>query len=262
MTDPGNGGRHSAGGVGAAGGGSGDPSGGHATSTGDNLPERAPSRLPGVPRASTPVLRKDEPAAIVERPRGLIRRDSRVGKVPRSPDWMLNNLPVGMLQSSFFVRFVSIFQELGSGLLEDADLIDNLVDGTVTPVPMLSHLASWIGIDTLDASIPEELQRVILASSAKALAWRGTRSGLIEYLKMLSGGEATVEDGGGVWAEGESPDDVAWVRMSVLGTGHLSEDELVALVKDEIPAHVRAELWVAGRRVLSTADDPGERGRR
>ena len=32
---------------------------------------------------------------------------------PRSPHWMLNQLPVGMLDGDFFVRFVSIFQELG-----------------------------------------------------------------------------------------------------------------------------------------------------
>ena len=79
---------------------------------------------------------------------------------------------------------------------------------------------------------------------------------------MLSGGDAVVEEGGGVWPEGESPDDVAWVRMTVQGMGHLTEDELVALIRDEIPAHVRAELWINDRRVLSTADNLGDRGRR
>jgi hypothetical protein len=72
---------------------------------------------------------------------------------------------------------------------------------------------------------------------------------------MLSGGPVQVTDGGGVWIEGEAPDDVAWVRMQVQGTGHLSEDEFVALIRDEVPAHVRAELFVMGRRVLCTEEE-------
>lgn len=183
-----------------------------------------------------------------------VRRDSRVGPPPRHPQWLINQLPVGMLQSDFFVRFVSIFQELGSGLMDDADLVQHVADASVTPVPMISHLASWIGVDTIDKSLPEQLQRVILASSARALAHRGTVEGLRGYLEMLSGGPAEVLDGGGVWAEGEAPGDVAWVRMTVRGTGHLSEDEFVAMVRDEIPAHVRAELWIDVRRVLATAE--------
>ena len=49
--------------------------------------------------------------------------------------------------------------------------------------------------------------------------------------------------------------DVAWVRMTVAGTGHLSGDEFVALVRDEVPAHVRVELWVGRAGVLSTVED-------
>lgn len=168
---------------------------------------------------------------------------------------MINQLPVGMLQSEFFVRFVSIFQELGSTLLENADLVDHLADTSVTPVPMLSHLASWIGVDSVDPRLPEELQRVILASSAKTLTHRGTRAGLQEYLQMLSGGSAEVEDGGGVWPEGGAPSDVAWVRLRVESTGHHGEDEFVAMVRDEIPAHTRAELWIGQRRVLSSLEE-------
>jgi phage tail-like protein len=183
------------------------------------------------------------------------RRDARVSKPRRHPQWLVNQLPVGMLNSDFFVRFVSLFQEMSETLMDGADQIDHVADATVTPVPMLGHLASWIGVQTVDASLPEDLQRLILRSSAKSLAFRGTRRGLAGYLEMLSGGPVEVTDGGGVWIEGEAPDDAAWVRMSVPGTGHLSEDEFVALIRDEIPANVRAELFVNGRKVLSTAEE-------
>lgn len=183
------------------------------------------------------------------------RRDARVGPPPRSPDWLINQLPVGMLQSDFFVRFVSIFQQLGESLMQDADLLEHVPDLTVTPAPMLSELAGWIGVDTVDVSLPDHLQRLILASSARALAHRGIARGLREYLAMLSGAPAEVIDGGGVWPEGHAPVDVTWLRMRIQGTGHLSEDEFVAMIRDEIPAHVRAELWVGDRRVLNTAEE-------
>jgi phage tail-like protein len=189
------------------------------------------------------------------RPSAPARRNARVSKPARQPQWLVNQLPVGMLNSDFFVRFVSLFQELSETLLDGADQIENIPDATVTPVPMLGHLASWIGVETVDASLPEDLQRLILRSSSRALAFRGTRRGLTGYLEMLSGGPVEVTDGGGVWIEGEAPDDVGWVRMSVDGTGHLSEDEFVALVRDEIPAHVRAELYIRGRRALCTEED-------
>ncbi|MGX7681843.1 phage tail protein [Jatrophihabitans sp. DSM 45814] len=179
--------------------------------------------------------------------RGLSMRPG-VRSAPRSPQWLLNQLPVGMLDSDFFVRFVSLFQELGTSLLENADNVDNLPDVSVAPDAMVRWLGSWIGLTSLDPSLPEELQRRIVDGSAQTLTWRGTVVGLRRFLELTTGGPAEVTDGGGVWREGEAPEDTAWVRMSVDTTGWLSESDFVELVRDEIPAHVHAELWVAGER--------------
>jgi phage tail-like protein len=165
---------------------------------------------------------------------------------------MLNQLPVGMLESNFFVRFVSIFQELGDTLLGDADNIDNIADLTIAPLPVVRWLGSWIGIDGIDASIPDELQRRIVASTTETLAWRGTAAGLRRFLELISGQPADVVDGGGVWRAGDGPTDTAWVRMTVMSTGWLPEADFVALVRDEVPAHVRAELIVGQRRVWAS----------
>jgi len=175
----------------------------------------------------------------------------------RSPSWMINQLPLGMLESDFFVRFVSIFQELGETLFADADNVDNLVDLSVAPVPAVRWLGSWIGVEGIDASLPEELQRRIVGSTAKTLAWRGTVAGLKHFLELISGGAVEVADGGGVWRAGDTPEDTAWVRMSVESTGWLTEADFVALVRDEVPAHVRAELVVAGRSVWTSDAEEG-----
>ena len=56
-----------------------------------------------------------------------------------------------------------------------------------------------------------------------------------------------------MWREGEAPADTAWVRMTVESTGWLAETDFVELVRDEVPAHVRAELYVGDRRVWPAA---------
>jgi phage tail-like protein len=174
----------------------------------------------------------------------------------RSPQWLLNQLPVGMLDGDFFVRFVSIFQELGTTLLEDADNVDNIIDLTVAPDAMVRWLGSWIGVGSIDPSLPDELQRRIVGSAAQTLTWRGTVSGLQRFLELSSGGPAQVTDGGGVWRDDETPADTAWVRMSVESTGWLPEADFVALVRDEVPAHVRAELHVGARCVWTSDGSP------
>jgi phage tail-like protein len=172
---------------------------------------------------------------------------------PRNPHWLLNQMPVGMLDSPFFVKFLSLFQELSDTLLEGADNIENVVDPTVAPDAMVRWMGSWIGVDSVDPSLPRELQRMIVRSSARTMSWRGTRAGLEQFLEMTSGGPAQVVDGGGVWREGEAPTDTAFVRMTVASTGWLEEGDFVALVRDEVPAHVRAELWIGDRQVWSSA---------
>jgi phage tail-like protein len=175
----------------------------------------------------------------------------------RNPNWLVNQMPVGMLDSEFFVQFLSIFQEVGGTLLEGADNIENILDPTIAPDAMVRWMGSWIGVDSVDPSLPRELQRMIVRSSARTMSWRGTRAGLEQFLEMTSGGLAEVVDGGGIWREGEAPADTAYVRMTVASTGWLEEGDFVALVRDEVPAHVRAELWIGNRQVWSSAVEAG-----
>ncbi len=229
-----------------------------ATGSGEDQPAAGgdTSPLPSrIGQAGAPALRETQRGASADPDLRPMRRDSRVGRLPRHPQWMLNQLPVGMLESDFFVRFVSIFQEVGGRLLEDADVIDHLAEVSVTPPAMLPYLASWIGVQSVDASLSEDLQRILVASSAKALAWRGTRRGITSYLKMLSGSEARVEDSGGVWPQGRAPTGPAWMRMEVEHTGHLSDEEFAGLIRDEVPANVRAELWVGNRQIWSNVQE-------
>jgi phage tail-like protein len=173
----------------------------------------------------------------------------------RTADWMLRQLPVQMLSQDFFVRFVSIFQQLGTSLLDDADSVDHVADLSVAPTGTVPWLGSWIGVDSIDKSMPDELQRRIVSVAASTLTRRGTTTGLRVFLELLSGDDVELEEGGGVWRAGDVPEDTAWVRMHVRTTGLLEPAAFVEMVRDEIPAHVRAELYVGGECVWSSEED-------
>lgn len=172
----------------------------------------------------------------------------------RRGDWLLSQLPVGMVEDDFFYRFVSIFQELSNTVVDGVDNIPNVVDPTVAPEAMVRWLGSWIGVDAVDPALPGELQRRIVRSASATLGWRGTRRGLEQFLRLMSGGPVRVEDGGGVFAEGGAPRRTAWVRMHVASTGWMSERDFASLIREEVPAHVAAELWVGDRRILPEKD--------
>jgi phage tail-like protein len=156
---------------------------------------------------------------------------------------------MGMLDDDFFVRFVSLFQELATTVLDGVDNIPNTVDVTVAPPPLVRWLGSWIGIDNIDSSLPVELQRRIVQESGKMLSWRGTHRGLVQFLELVTGGPVVVEDSGGVFVAGEAGYRAPHVRMQVASTGWIPEPDFLTVVIDELPANVTYELYVGDRRL-------------
>lgn len=171
----------------------------------------------------------------------------------RRPDWLLAQLPVGMLEDDFFRRFSQIFQDMADTIVEQADNVPNVVDLAVAPDPFVRYLGSWIGAEAVDASLPVPLQRRIVRGYGQILAHRGTRRGLVELLELLSGEPAEVEDPGGIWREGDAPAREPVVRVRVASTGWMPADDFVALVRSELPAQVGLELYVADRLVWPAA---------
>lgn len=166
----------------------------------------------------------------------------------RHDDWLLNQLPAGMLTEDFFVRFVRIFQEQAGTLLAHADNLPYLADRTITPLAMVRWMSQWLGLSGIDDSFSDPVQRRILATAGATLQWRGTTKGLRLLLELFSGGPVTVSEGGGVFERGTAPVGPAWVVMEVQSTGLLEETDFLRLVLDEVPAHVHAEIWVGERR--------------
>lgn len=167
----------------------------------------------------------------------------------RRPDWLVAQLPVGMLEDDFFRRFVQIFQDLADTIVEGVDNIPNVVDVSVAPAPFVRYLGSWIGVNVVDAALPVDLQRQIVRGYGRLLPHRGTRRGLCDLLELLSGAPAEVEDPGGIWREGDAPEVEPVVRVRVRSTGWMPPEDFVSLVRDELPAHVGLELVVGDEQV-------------
>lgn len=171
----------------------------------------------------------------------------------RRDDWLLAQLPIGMMDDDFFCRFVGIFQEMASTLVDGADNIGNILDLTVAPEPMVQWLGSWIGMTAIDRSLPSTMQRRLVQAAGEMLAWRGTARGLRQLLELISGAPAHIAEGGGVHAEGEGSADPAWVRIHVLSTGWLTHEDFVRIVRDEVPAYVSLEVWAGSHKIWPKA---------
>jgi phage tail-like protein len=176
-----------------------------------------------------------------------------IGMATRRPDWLVSQIPMGMFEldpdNDFFLRFVSLFQELATTLIGDADNVPNVVDPTVAPDAMVRFLGSWIGVANIDSSLPDPLQRRIVREAGEIFAWRGTKRGLKQFLELVTGAPAEIEESGGVFAEGQAPPQPPLVRMRVRSAGWATEADLIALLEDQIPANVAFELSIGHRRV-------------
>jgi phage tail-like protein len=178
--------------------------------------------------------------------------------VARQPDWLVGQLPVGMLEDNFFYRFASIFQEEAGTFLDAADNLDKVVDPALAPPAMVRFLAAWLALPPIDPTLDETYQRKLVMQAAKLRWWRGTKRGLSGLLELLTGSRVEIDDSGGVSRQCSSRPRCPKVRVRVGTTGWLSEEEFVELVKDEVPANVGLELFVGERRLWPPAERAGE----
>lgn len=173
----------------------------------------------------------------------------------RRDDWLTHQLPVAMAEDDFLFRFVSIFQQVADTAMGQIDALPHMFDPAVAPDAMVRTMAAWLGVDWVDSSLDDRLQRAIVAEYSQIVQWRGTRRGLERLLGLLSGGaEVAVADSGGVWPEGESPDGAPHVRLEMATAGWNSTDDLVRIIRGELPAAATFELRVAGERVWPRDD--------
>jgi phage tail-like protein len=160
-----------------------------------------------------------------------------------------------MAEDDFLVRFLSIFQEISNTVLHQVDNLPHVFDPAVAPDDMVRFMGRWLACNWVDSSLPDPTQRDIVRRYSQLLQWRGTRRGLQQLLELISGQPAMVTDSGGVYLEDESPGNAPHVRLEVASEGWASDDDLLDIVRSELPASLTFELIVAGRTIWPPVDD-------
>ena len=163
--------------------------------------------------------------------------------------WLIDQLPVSMLDDDFLVRFLGIFQDVADTFMVQADGMEHLLDVAVTPDPMVRYMGSWLGARSIDPSLDDATQRRIVREHGRMLPWRGTVRGLRQLLEMVTDGPVVVVDSGGVYQEGEAPVNAGHVHIEVLSLGWATDDDLIALIQDDLPAAVTFDLLVGARKL-------------
>lgn len=175
----------------------------------------------------------------------------------RRSDWLLQQLPVSMVEDDFLGRFLMIFQSIADTELHQIDTLKHMFDPAVAPDAMVRLMGQWIGVDWIDPSLPDELQRDMVRGYSALVRWRGTRQGLKMLLELVTNGPATVIDNGGVYPEGEAPVTDPHVVLRIESTGWATERDVLRIVRAELPASVTFELFVGDRRLWPTDASSG-----
>lgn len=165
------------------------------------------------------------------------------------PGWLVGQLPEAMQRQQLLAAFATAGEDIADSLRFQIASLDAQLDPATATDPMLEYVAAWFGF-TLDARTDAEVLRRLLGEVGRIVRTRGTRDSLAALLRVLSGGEVTVLDPGGVVGPGDDLPSANSTVMARLATaGPLGVDRLTAIASRELPVGATLQL------VVETGDD-------
>jgi phage tail-like protein len=105
---------------------------------------------------------------------------------PRTESEWLQYLPGPFQSDDFTARFLLICESIHAPLERTIDTMARYFDPRLAPPELLPWLASWVGIE-LDENWPLPARRQLILWAARLYRWRGTRRGMREHLRILTG---------------------------------------------------------------------------
>jgi phage tail-like protein len=159
-------------------------------------------------------------------------------------------------------RFLLIFQSVLDPLVNTVDNIALYFDPGFAPETVLPWLATWVD-QTLDRAWPIERRRELVAKASELYRWRGTRRGLVEYLRIYSGVRPEIVE----YIPGMILDkDTALGENTVLGSsgsGHhftvimeipenvaVDPDTVRSIIDSQKPAHTQYTLQIRNKATI------------
>src|SRR6476620_10749845 len=99
---------------------------------------------------------------------------------------LLRFLPGMYASDDFLGRFLCIFEDTLKPLMHMTDSLHYYFNPLTTPPEMVSWLATWVNL-VLDESWSLEQRRILIRSAVDLYSRRGTKRGMMEYLKLYTG---------------------------------------------------------------------------
>jgi phage tail-like protein len=156
----------------------------------------------------------------------------------------LEYLPGVYHGNEFLGRFLLIVESILDPIDRQAANLHHYFDPRLAPPEMLSWLGSWLGL-VMDERWPEERRRELVASAAPLYAWRGTKQGLRELLRLYTGIEPEIDEP--VLSDVSRNLGLAYtftVRLTVPADSPIDEAMVRRIVEAEKPAFAAATIEV------------------
>lgn len=160
----------------------------------------------------------------------------------------LHYLPPIYHDNNFLGRFLLIFESILGPIERIIDHIQCYFDARITPEMMLPWLASWVGL-ALNENLSIEKRRRLIGCAARLYRWRGTRTGLSEFLRIYAEVDPLIIEPGREAAYGEPslPPHVFKVILEVPDPTQLDRSLVEQIIETQKPAHTGYRLDIRHR---------------
>ncbi|MCX6006935.1 MAG: phage tail protein [Chloroflexi bacterium] len=159
----------------------------------------------------------------------------------------MDYLPAMYRDDDFTARFLHIFEDIMQPIESIVDKMYFRFDPAITDESFLPWLSTWVGT-IMDERWPEERRRQLLASAVELYRWRGTKLGLMEYLRIYTGVVPQITEpsifskGGGASVKSQAASAglephqfIVEIEGTVKGT--IDPEIVKAIIESQKPAH-------------------------
>lgn len=168
-----------------------------------------------------------------------------------APGWLAEQLPRALSDDPFTRRFLRIFEDVAESVRRNVIAFEHDLDVALGPMEFVRWMGGWLAL-TAPASLPEPRQRELVAAAGAMWRRRGTKPAVIRLLEAVTASSVEIDDGAGVFEEGGAPPNRKAVVVRLGGRGGLTDEQLLELLRLEVPANTTLELDVTPDRL----DDP------
>jgi phage tail-like protein len=174
-----------------------------------------------------------------------------------APGWLVEQLPRALSDDPFTRQFLRIFEDVAESVRRNVIAFEHDLDVALGPMEFVRWMGGWLAL-TAPASLSEPRQRELVAAAGAMWRRRGTKPAVVRLLEAVTASTVEIDDGGGVFEEGGAPPNRKAVVVRLESRGKLTDEQLLELLRLEVPANATLELDVATGPEAPVVAEPPE----